>query len=558
MVTSSAEFYIFRDSRRSTTASELLAGLRSRALNLSGQLEIDRLISLLLLAGELECALSDVCADPAVCEKSSCITDLFADAAVECESPGAGYDGLGLAGAALGLLEQINYFGAVNVSAPEGFAYYALHPLDYADLVSRIHLASASALVIGVRSIGTTLSAVVAAGLRRSGACARRITVRPTGDPYNRQCRFQSPEQQAIAEALTNDAAFVICDEGPGRSGSSLLSVAEALEREGVPRAQIVILCSHEPDIDALCAPEAARRWQRYHSAHAGLTLRLPADARDYLGGGEWRHNLVPAGEPWPAVWPQMERLRYGSNDGRSLFTFQGHGPYGEQVRARRQALSDDGFCPPCLAQQQGFGRETLVRGKRGELTPELLRCMAEYCAWRALEFGVPDASASQLEFMVRLNLEREFSLVPGDVTLPVECPTVCDARMMPYAWLQPRHGRWFKLDAALYGDDHFFPGPCDIAWDLAGAIVEWDMSEEAREFFLRQYQRQSGDDASLRIAAYELAYATFRMSWSKMAAASLGNGEEQQRLLADYRKYRSAIQTVPAEAVGRRMSFTA
>ena len=37
------------------------------------------------------------------------------------------------------------------------------------------------------------------------------------------------------------------------------------------------------------------------------------------------------------------------------------------------------------------------------------------------------------------------------------------------------------KVDAAAHGDDHGFPGPVDVAWDLAGAVVEWELGGAAR-----------------------------------------------------------------------------
>ena len=339
---------------------------------------------------------------------------------------------------------------------------------------------------------------------------------------------------------------FLICDEGPGRSGSSLLSVAEALEREGVPRSRILILCAYKPDVAALCAPNAAERWSRYRVAAAGMTARLPADAAEYLDAGAWRRKLFIADESVPAVWPQMERLRYGSSDGRTLLTFEGHGPYGATVRRRQQALSDAGLGVPYLGQEAGFGRQEWVKGSAvcaSDVCPQLLTHMAEYCAWRGREFAVSDTDVSQLENMARVNYERAFGTAIADLALPVERPTVCDARMMPHDWLRTRDGRWLKLNAAIHGDDHFFPGPCDIAWDLAGVIVEWNLSASAREYLLGEYRKASGDDPSLRIGAYELAYATFRMAWSGMAAASVGDAEEKMRLVRDYTKYRDHLQ---------------
>ncbi len=111
---------------------------------------------------------------------------------------------------------------------------------------------------------------------------------------------------------------------------------------------------------------------------------------------------------------------------------------------------------------------------------------------------------------------------------------------MSPHEWLITEDGRFLKLDAVSHGDDHFFPGPCDVAWDLAGAIVEWEMDAATRDTFLLRYESLSGDDTSGRIANYLRAYAVFRFAWSKMAAAGMKGTPEESRLMQDYRKYRA------------------
>jgi hypothetical protein len=263
------------------------------------------------------------------------------------------------------------------------------------------------------------------------------------------------------------------------------------------------------------------------------------------LGGGGWRRRLSADRNDWPAVWPQLERLAYSSADGGMLLTFEGHGHYGEAVRARNQALADAGFGPSYLGSRTGFGRQIAVQGRaacRGDLTPQLLTHMAEYCAWRAREFRVNDVGESALETMARVNFDREFGVEPEGLVLPVARPAICDGRMMPHEWLLTGDSKWLKLDAGIHGDDHFFPGPCDIAWDLAGIAVERNLSGDACAFLLAKYQLASGDDASGRMKAYEMAYATFRMAWSRMAAASVGIAEEEGRLMRDYRKYREFL----------------
>jgi len=321
--------------------------------------------------------------------------------------------------------------------------------------------------------------------------------------------------------------------------------VAEALERESVPADRIMLVCSHEPNVIELCGRDAQRRWQRYRAVATGMTRRLPAKASTCIGGGEWRRHFVATGEEWPATWPQMERLKYLSTNGRELFTFEGHRPYGATVRARNEQMSQAGWAPVYLGQADGFGAHLMPSRRlprQVDLNQLLLEHMAQYCAWRAREFGVAEIDVGELENMTRVNLERGFGIIPKYLRLPIGRAAICDNRMAPEHWLAD-DGRILKLDAALHGDDHFFPGPCDIAWDLAGVIVEWELDSPAREFFLTKYQSSSGDYVMSRIEDYELAYAMFRLAWSKTAAASVADTEEGAGLMRDYRRYRRVVE---------------
>ena len=69
----------------------------------------------------------------------------------------------------------------VELRIPEGFAFYAVYPEAYVDAARRLKLVAAPR-VIGIRSIGTSLAAVVAAALD----APEPITVRPVGDPAAR------------------------------------------------------------------------------------------------------------------------------------------------------------------------------------------------------------------------------------------------------------------------------------------------------------------------------------------------------------------------------------
>lgn len=77
----------------------------------------------------------------------------------------------------------------VSVKVPEGFAFYSLLPEQYCLAATKWMNEHAAGhrpvLLVGVRSIGTTLSAVVRATLLQHRWKAGRITVRPFGDPFS-------------------------------------------------------------------------------------------------------------------------------------------------------------------------------------------------------------------------------------------------------------------------------------------------------------------------------------------------------------------------------------
>ena len=104
--------------------------------------------------------------------------------------------------------------------------------------------------------------------------------------------------------------------------------------------------------------------------------------------------------------------------------------------------------------------------------------------------------------------------------------------------------GELLKLDAVSHGDNHFFPGPCDIAWDVAGAIVEWELrGRGARAILSASTTRRSGDAIAERLAPYLLAYAAFRLGWSRMAASAMQGEFDEALLERDYRRYRAQAQ---------------
>src|SRR5205814_4564754 len=97
---------------------------------------------------------------------------------------------------------------------------------------------------------------------------------------------------------------------------------------------------------------------------------------------------------------------------------------------------------------------------------------MARYCALRANLF--PAQPAADLTEMARVNVAIAAGVeLPASFRLECERPAIMDGRMLRHEWIRTPRGELLKVDAVAHGDDHFYPGPADVAWDLAGAAIE-------------------------------------------------------------------------------------
>ena len=163
------------------------------------------------------------------------------------------------------------------------------------------------------------------------------------------------------------------------------------------------------------------------------------------------------------------------------------------------------------------------------QLSAGVLARLAGYCAFRVRSLTSEDGDIRSLQQMTEHNLHELGFDIP--VTLKLERPVIADGRMQPHEWIATRDGRLLKTDTGSHGDDHFYPGPTDSAWDLAGAIVEWQMSEQQAAEFLDIYERLSGDHPRSRIPDFIVAYAVFRCAYCRMAANSMQGTQEAERL---------------------------
>jgi hypothetical protein len=563
---------VYGDPSRELELYPTLDRIRRRAAQRPASL--DTLRELLIEAGQLEQAVADseqeVMKDrDAVLRTAIALTDHAARAFVSVWQDGSSdnhQSGPEFA------LDCPRHFPNVRLRAkvPEGFAFYALYPEQYcaaaAQWLDRQRAdATREVLVVGVRSIGTSLSAVVAATLARGGWGARRTTVRPIGHPFDRQVDLHGTDVAGARHAI-------VVDEGPGLSGSSMSACAKALIAAGLPRQAISFFPGHERMPGSAASAEIRSRWEstpRYVAAltalrwdgHSladllrGSTERLcgrPASSVEDLSAGHWRRVVYPDKARWPAVGATFERmkLRVILDDGSSvLWKFAGLCDTGKACR--QDALAEKGFTLPPLGRAMGFVASPWVEGEhftRENLDSALLDRIAAYIravARPPLESLEGRGAFERLREMVRVNVAealgessgRGASAIADGVAPLIEAsnlPAYGDGRLAPHEWVRTREGGILKLDCGGHDADHTIVGPQPLLWDVAGTVVEWAISRSDRRALLNAMGLSNDDEL---LTFYELAYAAFRVGFCTLCA-QMAETEEKGRLTrarADY-----------------------
>ncbi len=243
-----------------------------------------------------------------------------------------------------------------------------------------------------------------------------------------------------------------------------------------------------------------------------------------------------------------MERAKHLSADSRCFLKFEGFGRYGERSRRQAALLAAERFSPALAGSDSGFAAYDFVQGRpmrHQDVTPALLSHIARYCAFRVRNFPAPAASVDtrSLANMQHRNLNLHNGVGSETVSIPVERPVYADCTMRPNEWLLTRDGHVLKTDAVGHAEGHLLPGPVDIAWDLAGTIIEWRLSSALTDFFLKEYRRHSGDNVRDRLDTYLLLYSVFRMAFCSMGATSMAAWRESKYLRRDSEWYASLAQ---------------
>jgi hypothetical protein len=458
----------------------------------------------------------------------------------------------------------------VPARTAEGFAHYSLYPEQYVAAAERFLEAHDPRAVtcMGIRTIGVPLAHLVAATVERRGIAARVYTVRPRGHPFDRHVALGERLRRAIRESAASHYAIV--DEGPGLSGSSFAAVSEALLVLGIDAHRIVLFPSWAPDAARL-SPRGQRAWQRHPRVIATFEDVFAPDPSADLSAGQWRRRVVGADATrWPAVQPQHEQRKYlhRSRAGRWVSRFAGLGRYGRAKLRRAETLADAGFTTQAAYLGNGFLIQAWVDGTPlgadGEFATDVVDRLAAYLAFLRRTFPTGRrASVGDLIEMTRVNalegLDTEcvpaIDALAHDASAFDEPQIGVDGRMLPHEWLSTASGL-IKTDALDHHADDFFPGSRDIAWDVAGAIVEFGLDANRTAQLVTRYRAQSGDRTiARRVPFYQAAYLAFRLGYATLAAEALRSTPDGVRfahLTARYRRSLAALGPRPRSPARR------
>lgn len=494
----------------------------------------------------------------------------------------------------------------IAVHVPEGFAFYGLYPETY--LVAAEALPAGGPVhVVGIRSIGTALASLVAAvveeraeGRARERACA--VTVRPVDHPFARRLALDPGLALHLMSGFgpgSPPPRFAVVDEGPGLSGSSFGCVADWLEDAGVEPAAVHFFPSHRGDLGPQASERHRQRWSgaRRHvvdfeevfTAPGGRwpleqwveDVTGPAEAPlEDLGAGRWRERLLPDRSRWPAVDTHGERRKFLLRAGGRpwLLKFAGLGRYGRSRLELAEVLGGAGLIPPVSVLRYGFlvgpwlegARPLSSPGKGGTDRAALLDAVSHYLAFRADRFPVPEsaagASPDRLLKMAAFNAGR---LLGDDARQAVEAwyavlpeveafrrPVLTDNRLHAWEWLVLPGGRILKADALDHHQGNDLVGPQDLAWDVAGAIVELELDDAEAEQLAEAVQRRTRARLTpSSLAFHRLAYLAFQAGRCALAAEALSgtDPEETARLRRERHRYAACLRQALVEGFAHR-----
>lgn len=456
----------------------------------------------------------------------------------------------------------------IPVCESEGYAFYGLYPEMYMEAAiefARIN-PKKEVVCIGLRSIGTSLCALVDTVLNNNGCRAWSFTVRPKGHPFDRKINIPLSVKEKILRG--GEKIIAVIDEGPGLSGSSIGGTLQKLIESGVTKNQIVLFPSWNPDGEGFISESAKKLWPQFRKVTKDfsdiwivnkklenmLGMRITHD----FSAGNWREYLFKDESEYPSVNSHHERRKFlliDENKRRFIAKWVGLGRYGERLVERAEKLNRYDFNPHIFDKKYGFVIFPFLSGHPvmvNDMCDQLLKFAVDYfTALKKQLPGVLSAPYEKMKEMIYLNVIegigeahlKEINIIEKITKGMYESDIVSvDGRVLPHEWIFTGD-RYFKVDHIEHHCDQFFPGCQNILWDLAAFCIEFDLDKEKQKEYLSYYLERNAEKCFFeRFQFYTIAYLAFRLGYTKLAADSLKETADGKRFDNQTDKYKNKL----------------
>jgi hypothetical protein len=474
-------------------------------------------------------------------------------------------------------LRSLRLPNSITVKTPEGYAFYALYPEQFFEAARAWQQEiGGAAIVIGLRSIGVSLAAAVAAGIEH---CRTFVTVRPAGPPFERKLLLgEQMKRNLLSSDPENPAHFLIVDEGPGLSGSSFESVSKFLSENEIPPERIFFFPSHSNSLGPMASEAFRAQWSRARkriftfdqlrekAPFRFLSPRFSTSQIQEISAGAWREIVYKSTFEWPPVFIQQEKRKYLKETprGGELIKFVGVGAYADEKIKMSKALSEAGWVPSLLGSRKGFSiSRWLGDASPLQLESRTLQRIGEYLSFRIRSFPAhsTEHSASPRElFRTTLqNLSIKFGRAFGqrfaeEFSHELSSfeksffPVRTDGRMHFWEWKQRPDGTLLKTDAVDHHQAHDFVGCQDPVWDLVGAQIELGLSDSDFSALVDQisFEVPTFRPSLGKLGFYRICYLVLQLAYWGQASDGAGDLPERARLRIAMDRYESLLTNLP------------
>jgi hypothetical protein len=217
-----------------------------------------------------------------------------------------------------------------------------------------------------------------------------------------------------------------------------------------------------------------------------------------------------------------------------------------EATFARLSLHARAGFGPAPLGTFRGFVATPWLEGKRltradaADVT--VLERIGRYIIHAAgPDLGVEENTASidRLAEMLYWNAREALGEKIAEMTRATAeaarqyQPTFSsgDGHLMPHEWILTCNGLIMKVDAEGHSADHTLIGPQSLLWDIAGALIEWDLDAAATGVLLSIFEKNAIQLEPDALLFFQQAYAAFRLGLLSLGVDQTSDTREKERL---------------------------